>query len=168
MRKYRLLNIKSPSKNNKNFIKANKIFDENFKEFHKRCTKKKITIDENIIFVIELIGFDKEIKKKYTKLDIKVVFNDIDKMPMGYKRCNFSLFRDDNPKNTVKGLGYKDKNKALYTIYKIKNMPIKYQVQVISTMLGRAKTHPHQTKDMIDAIKIFQKWLKLYHKNIKK
>jgi len=32
-------------------------------------------------------------------------------------------------------------------------------------MIGRAKSHPNQTKGMIEAIKIFQKWLDWYHKN---
>lgn len=31
-------------------------------------------------------------------------------------------------------------------------------------MLGRAKNHPHQTKGMKDAIKVFEKWLKDYKK----
>ena len=32
-------------------------------------------------------------------------------------------------------------------------------------MIGRAKSHPNQTKGMRKAIKIFQKWLDWYHKN---
>ena len=64
------------------------------------------------------------------------------------------LYTDKNPQTTLKGLGFKDKEKALYTIDKIKNEPIKYQINVINTMIGRAKNHPHQTIDMIDAIKI--------------
>jgi len=31
-------------------------------------------------------------------------------------------------------------------------------------MLGRAKNHPHKTKDMNKAIKEFEKWMKNYKK----
>ena len=44
----------------------------------------------------------------------------------------------------------RDKEKAIYTLKKIKNKSIKYQVSLVSTMIGRAKNHPHQTKGMID------------------
>ena len=59
-------------------------------------------------------------------------------------------------------MGFKNKEKALYTIKTIKNRPIKYQVNVIATMLGRAKNHPNKTVYMEDAIKIFSCWMKKY------
>jgi hypothetical protein len=31
-------------------------------------------------------------------------------------------------------------------------------------MLGRAKNHPHKTKEMDEAIKVFNKWIKNYKK----
>ena len=77
---------------------------------------------------------------------------------------NLSLYSDYNPKTTTPGLGFKNKDKAVYTINKIKNRSIKYQVNVIATMLGRAKNHPHKTKDMNKAIKEFEKWMKNYKK----
>ena len=55
------------------------------------------------------------------------------------KPINLSLFSDYNPKTTTHGLGFKDKEKALYTVKAIKTRDLKYQVNVISTMLGRAK-----------------------------
>ena len=45
---------------------------------------------------------------------------------------------------------------------------IKYQVNVIATMLGRAKNHPNKTKDMNDAIIAFSKWMENYKINKKK
>ena len=90
-------------------------------------------------------------------------------MPLGslkknkkFKPLNLSLFSDYKPETTTYGLGFKDKEKALYTIKAIKTRPIKYQVNVIATMLGRAKNHPNRTKSMNDAIKIFSKWMKEY------
>ena len=56
----------------------------------------------------------------------------------------------------------KNKEKALFTINAIKNRSDKYQVNVVSTMLGRAKNHPNKTKDMGGAIKVFDDWLKKY------
>ena len=94
----------------------------------------------------------------------KPVFQIIDKMPLSKKirPINLSLYSDYNPKTTTQGLGFKNKEKALYTIKTIKNRSIKYQVNVIATMLGRAKNHPNKTKDMGDAIKIFADWMKKY------
>ena len=73
---------------------------------------------------------------------------------------NLSLYSDYNPKATIKGLGFKNKEKAIYTIQTIKNKPMKYQLSVVNTMIGRAQNHPNKTKDMEDAIKIFSNWLK--------
>ena len=78
------------------------------------------------------------------------------------KPINLSLYSDYNPKTTTHGLGFKNKEKALFTINKIKNRSIKYQVNVVSTMLGRAKNHPNKTKDMDCAIKVFDDWMKKY------
>ena len=60
------------------------------------------------------------------------------------------------------------RQKALYTVNTIKNRPIRYQVNVIATMLGRAKKHPHKTQEMNDAIKVFSKWMFNYKKSFKK
>ena len=65
-------------------------------------------------------------------------------------------------------MGFKNKEKALYTVDTINNRPIKYQVNVIATMLGRAKKHPHKTKEMNDAIKVFNKWMSNYKESSKK
>ena len=53
-----------------------------------------------------------------------------------------------------------DEYKTYNWIEKIKDKPIKYQKSVVNTMFYRAKYHPHQTKEMKEAIKIFQKWIK--------
>lgn len=74
---------------------------------------------------------------------------------------NFSLYSDDNPKTTLKGLGFKDANKAKETIKLIKKRDKTYQKQVINTMINRAKYHPHQTNEMKEAIKIFKEYYKL-------
>ena len=51
--------------------------------------------------------------------------------------------------------------KALYTINKIKDKDIKYQKNIIITMLNRAKYHPYKTKEMNDAIDIFKNGYKI-------
>ena len=81
---------------------------------------------------------------------------------------NMELYTDKNPKTTIKGLGFKNKDKAIYTINKIKDKPIIYQFQAINTMYYRAKHHPHRTKDMEEAMKIFKKWLDNYKKKYMK
>ena len=51
------------------------------------------------------------------------------------------------------------------TIKIIKDRDLKYQVNVIATMLGRARKHPHKTKNMHEAIKVSSLWMKNYKKN---
>jgi hypothetical protein len=75
------------------------------------------------------------------------------------KQINKSLYEDKHPNKSTKGTGFKNKQKALETLKIIKNRDIVYQKQVVNTMFNRAKYHPHQTKEMIEAMKIFKKWL---------
>ena len=148
----------------KKIFKCKKIYQEKIKEFHKRYIKLICKTDKKNNFSIDLIEFNGEKKKKLDKLDYKVVFKTFNKMPLSnkIKPINLSLFSDYNPKTTTKGLGFKNKEKALYTINTIKNRSTKYQVNVIATMLGRAKNHPNKTRDMNDAIKLFSEWMKQY------
>ncbi len=64
-----------------------------------------------------------------------------------------------NPKKGVKNTGFKDKQKALDTIKIVKKLDKIKQMQIILTMYYRAEHHPHKTKDMSDAQKVFKKWL---------
>ena len=73
---------------------------------------------------------------------------------------NKSLYEDKHPESSTKGTGYKDKQKALDTLKIIKGRDIIYMKQVVNTMYNRAKHHPHQTKNMKQAMKVFSDWLK--------
>ena len=169
--KCRVLLVKTPDYKNLKYKKAKKLYQKDIKHFHKRVIKlvsKKIGKS----FIIELYGFDGKRKKSFENFNSKKIFKIIDQMPMSkilkdtkIKPLNLSLFSDYNPKTTTHGLGFKDKEKALFTIKAIKNRDIKYQVNVIATMLGRAKKHPYKTKNMKDAIKVFSLWMKNYKKN---
>ena len=58
---------------------------------------------------------------------------------------------------------YKLRNHVLQIInVDIAKLLYQYQVNVIATMLGRAKNHPNKTRDMNDAIKLFSEWMKQY------
>lgn len=74
------------------------------------------------------------------------------------------LYSNLHPDRTMKGTGFKDKKTALKTIQLISLRSPTYQYNVINTMFNRAKYHPHQTKEMQDAMKIFSNWLKKYKK----
>ena len=170
--KARLLIVNTPNYKNKDYLLTKEIYQKFIKNFHKRFIKLITKVNKDDYFSISLIGFDGLVKKKFKKLDYKKIFSIIDKMPLGslmnnknFKPLNLSLFSDYKPETTIKGLGFKDKTKALYTIKAIKNRPIKYQVNVISTMMGRAKNHPNKTKSMNDAIVIFSNWMNEYKKN---
>ena len=175
MKKYRwkcrVLLIKTPNYKNLKYKKAKKLYQTNIKQFHKRVVKL-ISKKTSNNFSIELFGFDGSKKQTFQNFNSRKIFKIIDKMPMSkvlknkkIKPLNLSLFSDYNPKTTTYGLGFKDKEKALYTVKAIKNRDLKYQVNVIATMLGRAKKHPYKTKNMKDAINVFSSWMKNYKKN---
>ncbi len=156
--KLRILLVTTPSYQNDRYLETKKIFEKNKKEFHKRYLKMVTRKGEK--FGIELIGFDGGVKERYRKLDPKRVIKDIEAMPMGdlVRPTNLSLYEDYDKTETMKGLGYKDREKALETLEKIKNRPFKYQMSVVNTMIGRAENHPHQTKEMMEAVKVFKRW----------
>ena len=188
---YRQIIVVTASYDNPEYKKIKEEYNKNIKEFHKRHTrfktelklllpskktrkKQKINKSQKIKKIpkiqIKLIGYDGLLKKKYNKFSTKKIFRDIDNMPLGkiearIKPVNLGLYADYKPETTTPGLGFKNKEKALYTLEKIKNRSIKYQISVVTTMIGRAKFHPHKTKEMEQAIKIFEDWLK---KNKKK
>jgi len=175
MKKYRwkcrVLLVKTPNYKNLKYKKSKKLYQTNIKQFHKRVVKL-ISKKTSNNFSIELFGFDGTKKQTFQNFNSRKIFKIIDKMPMSkvlknkkIKPLNLSLFSDYNPKTTTYGLGFKDKEKALYTVKAIKNRDLKYQVNVIATMLGRAKKHPYKTKNMKDAIRVFSLWMKNYKKN---
>ena len=163
--------IKTPNYKSLEYKKAKELYQKNIKKFHKRVIKL-ISKKVNNNFSIELFGFDGIKKRSFKNFDSRKIFKIVDKMPMSkvlknkkIKPLNLSLFSDYKPKTTTQGLGFKDKEKAIHTIEMIKNRDLKYQVNVIATMLGRAKKHPHKTKNMNEAIKVFSIWMKNYKKN---
>ena len=160
--KSRVLLVSTPNYKNRIYLEAKKIYQNKIKDFHKRYVKLISKSNKNKTFSINFIDFDGKSKKVMNDLNYKLVFQIIDKMPINkkIKPINLSLYSDYNPKTTTNGLGFKNKEKALFTINAIKNRPIKYQVNVVSTMLGRAKNHPNKTTSMNDAIKVFAKWMK--------
>ena len=73
---------------------------------------------------------------------------------------NKSLYEDKHPKTSLKGTGFANKEKAITTLELIKDYNLTYQKQVVLTMYNRAKFHPHQTNNMLEAMKVYKKWLK--------
>eukprot|EP00854_Cymbomonas_tetramitiformis_P021575 gene21575-25949_t len=78
---------------------------------------------------------------------------------------NIHLYSDDNPATTTKGTGFKDRETALRTIDLVEaNKAPNKRIWTINTMLHRAKSHPHQTAGMRQAIEVFEEWVALYKK----
>lgn len=78
---------------------------------------------------------------------------------------NIHLYSDDNPATTTKGTGFKDRETALRTIDLVEaNKAPNKRIWTINTMLHRAKSHPHQTAGMREAIEVFEEWVALYKK----
>ena len=163
-----ILLIETPSYTNLQYKSIKNKYEEKIKVFHKYFVKLITNRSKDFEFKIKIIDYEGKLIKTFDKIKLAEIISIIKKIPTDNPKINqqnLSLFSDYNKETTVKNLGFKDKEKALYTIDKIKNKSIKYQVNLISTMIGRAKSHPHQTKGMRDAIVIFEKWLSNYHKN---
>jgi len=168
--KSRILLVKTPNYKNPEYLRTKKIYQKEIKQFHKR-TIKIITRINKTGFSVHLIDFSGKNRFNFKKLNVQKLFKKIDRMStknkLSRKRLkliNLSLFSDYNPKTTTPGLGFKDKQKALYTLKMIKKRNLKYQVNVVATMLGRAKKHPNQTQGMRGAIAVFNKWMISYKK----
>ncbi len=170
--KCRVLLVKTPHYKHQEYLRTKKIYQLQIKNFHKR-TIKLIPALKKKKFLIEFIDFDGKNKLRLKKLNYKNLFKFVDQLSVTknfakkIKPINLSLYSDYNPKTTTHGLGFKDKVKADYTVKAIKNRNLKYQVNVIATMLGRAKKHPNQSKGMRDAILVFNKWMVAYKKKNK-
>ena len=159
--KNRLLVLNTPNYTNYKYKNTKQKYEDNIHDFHKRYIKLVTNRNKDNIFSIDLIGFDGTIKQSYNSLNKKKILTLVDSMHMaklGITPQNLSLYADYNKKTTIQGLGFKNKEKAIFTLDKIKNKPMIYQMNVINTMIGRAKNHPHQTKEMNEAITVFTEW----------
>lgn len=122
------------------------------------------------LFNISLYGYDGKIKYVTNKINsIPFIIKIIDEMPLGKleKIKSIELYTNAHPKNTIKGIGYKNKKIALKTLKLIKNKSIKKQFLIVNILYQRAKYHKNKTKNMIEAMDIFEKWLNNYKKNMK-
>ena len=170
--KCRILLLNTTCYRDINYKRSRELYQEYIKEFHKRHVKLISNRKKGLRFSIKLIGYDGTLKNEFDTLVPKDIFELIDSMPMSnelksgkIQPLNLSLYSDYKPETTLKGLGFKNKEKAIYTLDAIKGRDTKYQVNVVSTMLGRAKKHPNRTANMEDAIIVFEKWLLDYKKS---
>lgn len=157
-----LIELVTDSYKNDKYKDIKKIYLENIYKFHKLNSKIITKLDKEKKIEINVYNFNSKLIKKYKNFNLEKILKFIEKIPKDNLKIkqNLSLYDDYNPKTTITGLGYKDKEKALYTINKIKDMDKKYQFNVINTMINRAKYHKNQNDNMKEAIKIFEKWLK--------
>jgi hypothetical protein len=125
----------------------------------------KTNNERSELFNISLYGYDGKIKYVTNKINcIESVIKIIDEMPLGKleKIKSIELYTDAHPKSTVKGIGYKNKKIALKTLKIIKDKPMKKQFLIVNILYQRAKYHKNKTKNMIDAMNIFEEWLNNY------
>ena len=160
--KLNILYIKTDSYKNIDYINAKNIYIKNIKIFHKNHIKLITKRNKDLKFEILLIDFTGKIKYKFTKININKILKITYKLkiPKCIKPTNLSLYSDYNKDTSIKNLGFKNKEKALYTINKIKYKTKLYKINLINTMIGRASHHQYKTQDMKMAIKIFKKFIK--------
>ena len=149
--------------------KDNLEYQKYVKDKHKTYTIKNIK-QRNIQiktkkcdnFELIIVGKNNKILKSYN------YFPTFEKLYKYYPiikedNINYSLYSNDNYDKSV-DVGFKNEEIAVNSINKIKNKNKIYQLRVIQTLYNRAKYHPHQTNDMMKAMKVFKKWLNKYFK----
>jgi hypothetical protein len=157
----------------KDLIKKKNNFLLKYKKYKSDLEKRNVYLiikknnKRSQLFNISLYGYDSKLKYLSNKITcIPYIIKLIDKMPYGKieKNKSIELYTNAHPKTTIKGTGYKNKKIALYTLKLIKDKPLKKQFLIINVLYQRAKYHKNQTKDMVEAMNIFEKWLKKYKK----
>jgi len=127
----------------------------------------KVNNKRSELFNISLYGYDGKIKYVTNKINcIPSIIKIIDEMHLGKleKIKSIELYTNAHPKSTMKGIGYKNKKIALKTLKIIKGKSMKKQFLIINILYQRAKYHKNKTKNMIEAMNIFEKWLNNYKK----
>ena len=155
----------------KDLIKKKNNFLLKYKKYKSDLTKRNVFLiikknnSRSQLFNVSLYCYDSKLKYVSNKITcIPHIIKLIDNMPYGKieKIKSIELYTNAHPKSTIKGTGYKNKKIALNTLKLIKNKPLKKQFLIINVLYQRAKYHKNQTKDMIQAMNIFEKWLKKY------
>jgi hypothetical protein len=140
---FRLLVIQASSRSNDKYKLVREILNDNIEELNKRNVKILSDIDDDLTFKVQLIGYDGTLKKTYNfnigksggnvkenyQKQIDKIIKYIDNMPMSKNdekkdTKGLSLYTGSTSGKSIEGLGFKNKEKALYTIDKIKNEPI--------------------------------------------
>lgn len=81
-------------------------------------------------------------------------------LEMKTRKVGHRLF-NDNPKGPSKVKAqYGTKERAQQTLKRLRGKPKAYQRQVAITMFYRAKHHKYRTKEMEEAMKVYNKYLK--------
>lgn len=157
-------------------VKKKNLFLQNYKLYKNQLKLrnvkfiKKINKNRSQLFNISLYGYDRKLKYISNKVtSIPTILKKIDAMPLGkvdkLKLKSIELYTNAHPESTTKGTGYKNKEVAKKSILLISRKPKSYQFLVINTLYQRAKYHKHQTKDMREAMKVFEKWITKYKKS---
>ena len=118
--KSRILLVSTPNYKDKIYLEAKKKYQTKIKDFHKRYVKLICKINKKEKSSINLIGFDGKSKMIMDKLNYKIVFKIIDKMPLSKKSrpINLSLIQIIIPKPPLKVWDLKTRKK-LFTQLKL-------------------------------------------------
>jgi hypothetical protein len=73
---------------------------------------------------------------------------------------NLKLYSPNRIGKPRTSTGFATPEKAKQTLKNISKFNKIYQKQVVITMYNRAKYHPHRTKSMENAMKIYANWMK--------
>jgi hypothetical protein len=85
-------------------------------------------------------------------------------------RDHSDLFTDENPKGTVHGLKFKNKQEAkksikrLRSLYKRKKISFAHMRQIGTTMEQRAKYHAHPNKNIKEGMKVWRSFNRSFKK----
>ena len=165
--KYRLLLVTKGKSPNESYTKYQEDMKKTFSiqsQKERNIKRKSISGD---IFSVKLYGYDSKLKQKWLYWPGWSAINTIvDKMPQRKKELkqkitNYSLYSDDHPSTTLKGIGFKNKEVAKQSIRILMNSKLTdtQKLRIANVMIQRALHHPHLNNDMKQAVKIYQTYL---------
>lgn len=102
-------------------------------------------------FTVVLFGYDGTEKRRWLYWPgWNAIARVVDTMPIRKQEINYSLYSDDSPNTTMKGLGFKNKQVAEQSIRKLQQSKLTSieKKRIANTMIQRNQFHAHRTDDM--------------------
>jgi hypothetical protein len=149
-------------------------YQEDMKTTSSIQTQKELNIRRKTTsgssFSVSLYGYDGKEKKMWTtwpgwnsirKLVDTMPIRKTELLQQKKNTTNYSLYSDDHPNTTLKGLGFANKQVALHSIKLLQQSTLTtpQKLRIANVMIQRARFHPHTNHNMKEAIGIYKNYI---------